>query len=93
MNISRRRCPGAPEVFAQAEDHLVRFDRFPMMHSIRKEVRAFMHAAETLLGPIQGGLSRDERGVISLYIHQIMEKYPDEEDAAGGRHPMPPANQ
>jgi hypothetical protein len=53
-------------------------DRFPMMRSIRKEVRQFMHAAETLLGPFvgQGELSQDERGIIDLYIQQIVEKFP-----------------
>jgi hypothetical protein len=48
-----------------------------MMQAIRKEVREFMHAAETLLGPVVGAtdLSQDERDVIGLYIQQITEKF------------------
>lgn len=43
-------------------------------------VRAFMHAAETLLGPdVEGtALSQDERDVIALYIQQITEKFPEQ---------------
>jgi hypothetical protein len=55
-------------------------EELPMMTSIRKEVREFMHAAETLLGPMVGRLelNQDERGMIGLYIQQVAEKFPDE---------------
>lgn len=57
-----------------------RADRFPMMRSIRKEVRVFMQAAETLLGPMIGRaeLSQDERDVIGLYIQHMSGKFPDD---------------
>jgi hypothetical protein len=80
MNISTGEVFRTPEALNRAEDASIRPDRFPMMESIRKEVREFMHAAETLLGPIIGGadLSQDERDVIWLYIQQITEKFPDQ---------------
>jgi hypothetical protein len=59
-----------------------------MMKSIRKEVREFMQAAETLLGPMVGRLelNQDERGMIGLYVQQVAEKFPDHHqlDHGGG---------
>lgn len=80
MNISTDKVFKLPEPLNR-EEAAIRSDRFPMMRSIRKEVRQFMHAAETLLGPIVAvtDLSQDERDVIGLYIHQIMEKFPDQD--------------
>ena len=79
MDISVGNSSGTPKILGCAEVPPVRGDRFPTMRSIRKEVREFMHAAETLLGPIIGcgDLNQDERDVIGLYIQQIREKFPD----------------
>jgi hypothetical protein len=81
MNISTDKVFKLSEALNRTEEAAIRSDRFPMMRSIRKEVRQFMHAAETLLGPIVAvtDLSQDERDVIWLYIHQIMEKFPDQD--------------
>jgi len=80
MNISTDKGFRTPEALNRVEGASVRSDRFPMMRSIRKEVRAFMHAAETLRGPVvEGtGMSQDERDVIGLYIQQITEKFPQQ---------------
>jgi hypothetical protein len=58
-------------------------ENFPMMNSIRKEVRDFMHAAETLLGPVinRAELSQDERDLIGLYIQQVTERFSERPDA------------
>lgn len=54
-----------------------------MMKSIRKEVREFMRAAETLLGPVVNctELNQDERDIIGLYIQQVTERFPERPDA------------
>ena len=80
MNTSSDKGFRKPEALSRVEEASVRSDRFPTMRSIRKEVRAFMHAAETLLGPdVEGtALSQDERDVIALYIQQITEKFPEQ---------------
>ena len=54
-----------------------------MMKSIRKEVREFMHAAETLLGPVvnRAELNQDERDIIGLYIQQVTERFLERPDA------------
>ncbi len=51
-----------------------------MIRSIRKEVREFMQAAETLLGPMvtRLELNQDERDMIDLYIQEVSEKFSDE---------------